>query len=102
MPIKWSALEVSDAMDMVEQFNEQAAEPFEQAKIVAAEARKIANLQQYVDERLVRIITDIERIDYIRGAIKAVRDSLPDGAAEDERKRLENGRQLSLVAQKCS
>ncbi len=46
MPIKWSALRVNEAMDMVEEFINQAAEPLEQAKIVANEARNIANLPQ--------------------------------------------------------
>jgi len=98
MPIKWSALKVSEAMDMVEEFINEAAEPLEQAKVVATEARKIDDIPQYVDERLIRLITDIERIDYVRNAIKAVRESLPDGAVEEEKKRLESGSQLSLVA----
>jgi len=98
MPIKWSAVRVSEAMDMAEEFVDQAAEPLEQAKIVATEARKIADLPQYLDQRLVRLITDIERIDYVRSAIQAVRNSLPAGAVEAELKRTENGRQAVLIA----
>jgi len=97
MPIKWSALKVSEATDMVEEFINEATEPLEQAKVVATEARKIDGIPQYVDERLIRLISDIERIDYVRNAIKAVRESLPDGAIDEERKRIENGSQLSLV-----
>jgi hypothetical protein len=41
MPIKWNALMVSEAMDMVEEYVNQAIEPMEQAKLVAIEARKI-------------------------------------------------------------
>jgi hypothetical protein len=52
VPIRWSALRVSEAMDMVEEFVEKAAEPLECAKIVATEARKIPNLPQYIDQRL--------------------------------------------------
>ena len=48
MPIKWSALKVSEAMDMVEEYIDQAVEPLEQARIVAQEARNIPNLPQYV------------------------------------------------------
>ena len=62
MPIKWSALRVSEAMDMVEEFVNQVVEPLEQAKIVTSEARSIANLPQYLDQRLVRLTIDIERI----------------------------------------
>ena len=98
MPIKWSALRVSEAMDMVEEFVNQAAEPLERAKIVATEARNIANLPQYLDQRLVRLIIDIERIDYIRNSINAVRNDLPEGAVEAEKKVENQGRQPVLVS----
>ena len=98
MTIKWSALLVSDAMDMAEEFVNQAADPLEQAKIVANEARKIHNLPQYIDQRLVRLICDIERIDYIKSAIKAVRNDLPAGAVEAERRSLSHGQQPVLVS----
>jgi len=98
MPIKWSALKVNEAMDMVEEFVNQAVEPLEQAKIVTNEARKIANLPQYLDQRLVRLIIDIERIDYIRTSIDAVRNDLPDGAIEAEKKSESHGRQPALVS----
>ena len=98
MPIKWSPLRVSEAMDMVEEFINQAAEPLEQAKIVASEARNIANLPQYLDQHLVRLIIDIERIDYIRNSINAVRNDLPDGAVEAEKKSESHGRQPALVS----
>lgn len=98
MPIKWSSLRVSEAMDMVEEFINQAAEPLEQAKIVANEARNIANLPQYLDQRLIRLIIDIERIDYIRTSINAVRNNLPDGAVEAEKKSESYGQQPALVS----
>jgi len=98
MPIKWSPLRVSEAMDMVEEFINQAAEPLEQAKIVASEARNIANLPQYLDQRLARLIIDIERIDYIRASINAIRNDLPDGAVEAERKSESHGQQPALVS----
>ena len=98
MPIKWSALRVSEAMDMVEEYIDQAAEPLDHAKIVAGEARNITNLPQYLDQRLVRLIIDLERIDYIRNSINAVRNELPDGAVEAERKTESHGRQPVLVS----
>jgi hypothetical protein len=98
MPIKWSPLRVSEAMEMVEGFVNQAAEPLEQAKIVASEARNIANLPQYLDQRLIRLTIDIERIDYIRASIKAVRNDLPDGAVEAEKKSESHGQQPVLVS----
>ena len=107
MPVKWSALKVSEAMDMVEEFVDQVFEPLERARIVASEARNIPNLPQYVDQYLVRIIGEIDRaiggsqwepVGRLKAGIQSVRESLPDGAIDEERKRLESGSQLSLVA----
>jgi hypothetical protein len=106
MPIRWSALKVSEAMDMAEEFVNKAAEPLEQARIVVREARNIANLPKYVDDRLVRILGEIERaiggsqwepIGRLRSGIKAVRDSIPKEAKEEERAKLKNGTQQALV-----
>jgi len=97
VPIRWSALLVSEAMDMVEDLVNQAAEPLEQAKIVANEARNIPNLPQYLDQRLVRLVCEIERIGYIKSSIKVVRDDLPDRAIEAEKRIASHGRQPVLV-----
>ena len=107
MPVKWSALMVSEAMEMVEELIGQVVEPLGQARIIVQEARNIPNLPQYVDQHLVRIIGEIDRTiggsqwepdGRIKAGIQSVRDSLPDGAVDEERKRLENGSQLTLVA----
>ena len=110
MPIKWSPLMVSEAMDMVEEYVNQAIEPLEQAKLVALEARKIPNLPGYIDQHLSRLISEIERVTggvlswnqqaypgNIRAAISSVRESIPRGTVEAERQKLESGKQLSLV-----
>jgi hypothetical protein len=107
MPVKWSALKVNEAMDMVEEFVGQAVEPLEQARIVVSEARNIPNLPQYVDQHLLRIIGEIDRaiggsqlepVGRLKAGMQSVRDSLPEGAVEEEKKNLEKGSQLSLVA----
>jgi hypothetical protein len=85
-------------MDMVEEYVNQAAEPLEQAKIVATEALRITSIPEYISQRLVTLIGNIDRIEGIRQSIKAVSESLPDGAIDEERKRLESGSQLRLVA----
>jgi len=97
MPIKWSAVKVSDAMDMAEGFIREADLPLFQAKIVATEARKIANLPLYIDDRLRRLIDQINRIENVKDAIKSVREAIPDGAIEAERASLKYGSQQSLV-----
>ena len=86
MPIKWSSVQVSEAMDMAEEFVNQAAEPLEQA-----------NLPGYLDDHLRRLIDDIERIDYVKAAIQAVRSAIPDGAIEAEQARGKYGSQQILV-----
>ena len=107
MPVKWSALMVNEAMDMVEEFVGQAAEPLEQARIVAQEARNIPDLPQYVGQYLMRIVGEIDRaiggsqwepVGRLKAGIKSARESLPNGAIDEEKKRLESGSQLTLVA----
>lgn len=83
---------------MVEEFIDQSAEPLEQARLVAIAARSIADIPQYVDERLAHLLGSIGRIDHIRSSIKAVRESLPNGAVAEEQRRIESGDQLVLVA----
>jgi len=110
MPIKWNALMVNEAMDMVEEYVNQAIEPLEQAKLVATEARKIPNLPGYIGQHLSRLISEIERVTggispwnqqphpgNVRSAIISVRESIPNGMVEAERQKANSGRQLSLV-----
>jgi len=106
VPIRWSAVLVTEAMDMAEDFINQAVEPLEQAKLVAVEARKIANLPQYIDQDIARLISEIERaiggsqwepIGRLKAAIESVRKSIPDGVVETERESARQGNQLALV-----
>jgi len=107
MPIKWSPLNVNEAMDMIEEYINQAVEPLEQARIVAREARNIPNLPQYITQHINRMIGDIDQAiggsqwnptGRLKAGIQSVRDCLPKDAIEEEKKRLESGSQLSLVA----
>jgi len=96
VPIKWSALQVSQAMDEVEHQLSLAEVFLDEAKAKAREARNTASLPAYVDDRLVRLITEIERIDHIKVAIKSVRNAIPEGAIEAERNRQKQGIQQNL------
>jgi len=95
--IKWSAVAVNEAMDKVEcQIN--LAESFlAEAKAKAVEARQIANLPQYVMQRLGTLISQIERMDAVKSAIESVRDSIPEGAADDEQHKGKHGSQQSIM-----
>ncbi len=95
--IKWSAVKVSEAMDAVEHQVCLAESFFAEAKARVEEARTIANLPQYMDVRLIRLIGDIERIDRVKDSIKAVHNDIPEGAIEAEWESQKYGSQQSLV-----
>jgi len=97
MPIKWSAIKVSEAMDDIERQINLAESFLAEARVKAEIARAIADLPQYVDQRLIRLTCDIERIDNVKSSIEAVRQSIPEGAIDAERERLKNGSQQSLI-----
>jgi hypothetical protein len=97
MAIRWSAVRVSEAMDDVEAQISLAEQFFAEAKVKAEEARKIANLPQYIDHRLIGLIEEINRIDRIKDRIESVRRDIPDGAIETERERAKYGSQQSLI-----
>jgi len=97
MPIKWSAVKVSKAMDAVESQISLAESFLNQAKEKAEEAKSIPNLPQYMLQRLNRVLGDIERLNYVKSSIKAVRDAIPDGAIEAEQESVKHGSQQSLI-----
>ena len=97
MPIKWSAIKVSEAMDEVEHQVILADQFIAEAKMKAREATKIANLPQYMEQRINRVIDHLDRMENIKGAIKSVRKDIPDGAIEAERERTKHGSTQSLL-----
>jgi len=98
MPIKWSAVKVSEAMDKVE-FQLACAQPFiDQALATVQEARRIPNLAGYMDDRLARVEWDIkEKFNRIKAGVESVRQSIPDGAIEAERENFRHGSTPSLI-----
>jgi len=85
--IRWSALQVAEAMDEVEALINEA-EPFlAEAEQRARQAQGIRNLPEYMQQRLGRLIFTIDRRQDMRGAIGHVRTSIPEGALEAERNR---------------
>ena len=97
MAIKWSAVKVSEAMDEVEQQVLLADQFIAEAKTKAEAAKRIGNLPQYMEHRISRLIDQLGRMEYIKGAITAIRNDIPDGAIEEERKNLKHGSQQSLI-----
>ena len=97
MAIKWSAVKVSEAMDEVEHQALLADQFITEAKVRAEEAKKIPNLPQYMEHRINRLIDQLERMEYIKGAINSVRNDIPDGAIEAERESQKYGSTQSLI-----
>jgi hypothetical protein len=106
MPIRWSAVKVSQAMDMVEEQVMKAMPYLEEAGAIAGRAKGIDNLPMYITQYLDRLIFDIDRaiggsylepIGRLRAAIKSVRESIPKGAIEAEQQSTKHGSQQSLM-----
>lgn len=100
MPIKWSALAVSEAMDEVEVLLAQVAIPLAEVKTRVGKATGIAHLPGYMEQRLRRLLFTIDRMQDIRGAIARVREDIPQDALTAER---QTGRQqpLELEVEPC-
>ena len=97
MAIKWSAVEVSEAMDKVEAQVLLADQFIEEAKAKVAVAKRIPNIPQYIEQRFNRLIDQLDRMENIKGAIESIRKDIPDGAIDAERERVKNGSQQSLI-----
>jgi hypothetical protein len=110
LPIRWNALKVSEAADKIEELINQAAEPLEQARIVAQEARKIDNLPEYIGQGLNSILSEIERVTggesswnkehqdgSIKRAIDRLRDDIPKDAIQSDQASQKYGSTQALV-----
>jgi len=97
MPIKWSAVKVSEAMDEVEHQALLADQFIAEAKTKTRDAKKIPNLPQYMEQRLNRLIDQLNRMESIKDAITSIRKDIPDGAIEAERERTKHGSTQSLM-----
>lgn len=106
MPIRWSALKVSEAADKIEELLNQAVEPLEQAMAAAQETEHIPNIPQYIGQDFSRIMTEISDCvggtsyhpkGWFKTVIENVRRDIPDGAIEAERESLKHGTTNSLI-----
>ena len=106
MPIRWSALKVSEAAAMIEEYLNRAVEPLEQAVIVAREARKIDNLPQYVDQDFTQVIGKIEDclggtqfrpVGWFKAVVEHIRKDIPSDAVKADQATLKYGSQQPLV-----
>jgi len=98
MPIKWSAVKVSEACDKVEA-QLALAEPFIcEAERLANEARQLPNLPQYMDQKLHGLADELGyRIRALREKVDSIRKDIPDDAIKAERESQKYGSHQSLV-----
>ena len=98
MPIKWSAVKVSQACDGVDTQLALAESFFAEAKRLAEEAQKLPNLPQYIDQKLSSLASDLGyRIESLKNRVDSIRKNIPDGAIEAEQAQARYGSQQSLV-----
>lgn len=108
MPIKWSGLQVLEAMDVVEKFVNQTIEPLRQALAATEEAATIPNLPDYMKYRIIRLSDELKRItggiicghqvqSQLISSIKTIGDSIPKQALEEENAKEKAGKQETLI-----
>jgi len=98
MPIKWSAVKVSKAMDEVEHQVTLAESFFAEAKTLAEEARKLPNLPQYIDQKLLGLASELGyRIESLKNRVDSIRKQIPEDALKAERELAKYGDQQGLI-----
>jgi len=98
VPIKWSAVKVSEATDELDQLIDALGMKLWQAREKAQELRQIPNLPGYIDQPTASIILKVANFhEYLKGYIERMRQRIPADALEKERESLKYGSQQSLV-----
>jgi len=98
MPIKWSAVRVSDNVDEIEELMNSVRPTSWRIREKAEELRRIPNLPGYIDQPTATMTFKVDNFnDYMKGYIERIRNLIPKDALQEERKALEYGSQQSLV-----
>jgi hypothetical protein len=98
MPIRWSAVRVSEAVDEIEELTKSMGATLWQIREKAQELRRLPNLPAYIDQPTATMTSKVDSFNsYMKGYIEHIRDHIPKDALEEERKALEYGSQQSLI-----
>ena len=98
MPIKWSALRVSEDVDDIEELFNSITPTLWRMREKAEELRRIPNLPGYIDQPAATMTFKVDNFNsYMKGYIQRIRDHIPKDALEEERKAREYGSQQSLI-----
>jgi len=98
MPIKWSAVRVSDNVDEIEELMSSIRPTLWRIREKAEELRRIPNLPGYIDQPTATMTFKVDNFnDYMKGYVERIRNLIPADALKKEQKALEYGSQQSLV-----
>jgi len=98
MPIRWSALRVSEDVDDIEELFNSITPTLWRIRQKAEELRRIPNLPGYIDQPTATMTFKVDNFNsYMKGYIQRIRDHVPKDALEEERKAREYGSQQSLI-----
>jgi hypothetical protein len=98
MPIRWSAVSVSQKVDEIEELFNSVTPTLWQIREKAEELRRIPNLPGYIDQPAYMMTDKIGRFkDSMKGYVERIRNLIPKDALEEERKAAEYGNQQSLI-----
>jgi hypothetical protein len=106
MPIRWSAVSVSEAMDKVDKEIEPIFEPLWRADAIVREAMNLPNIPDYMKQALLGLQGQIHMITgydlHKRGSrlldsIHYVSSKLPEGSVEAEKHAIRHGKTGSFL-----
>jgi hypothetical protein len=98
MPIRWSAVKVSEEVDEIEELMNSIRPTLWRMREKVEELRRIPNLPGYIDQPTVTMTSKVDNFNtYMKGYIERIRNLIPTEALEEERKALEYGSQQSLI-----
>jgi hypothetical protein len=106
MPVRWSAVKVSEAADMLEEALKKAVDPLQEARLITREALNIPELPLYVGQNFMNLIGKID--DSLGGGrfspegwidryIRRIRENIPAEAVKAVETREKYGSTQSLV-----
>ena len=98
MPIKWSALRVSQNVDEIEELMNSIKPTLWRIREKAEELRRIPHLPGYIDQPAVTMTFRVDGFNnYMKGYVERIRNLIPEEALEDELKAMEYGSQQSII-----
>jgi len=98
MPIRWSAVSVSQKVDEIEELFNSVTPTLWQIREKAEELRRIPNLPGYIDQPAYMMTDKIGRFkDSMKGYVERIRNLIPKDALEEERKALKYGSRQPLM-----